>query len=267
MAEYRWLCRLRGLGKPVIPVLSKADLLGERLPAIQADLERRLATPLVAVSAEADPDVALRLLPRVLESEPDLLVPLAGEIPILRRQAATRLIRQTALISALTGLEPVPLLDLPLQLALQARLLLRLAAIYGQARPAGGSREMVAAAAGGLGMRYAVQQLAKLVPVFGWLLSGLLSGAITYLIGQAAAAHYQGLWSQQALRLRQARLPAATIDAVTHGVAEVREGARALPTQIAARLPRRHKPGAVAADDGAGDVLAELGYGPIEEAL
>lgn len=269
MVEYRWLCRLRALGRPLVLVLSKADLLGDALAAAQADLERRLAAPLVAVSAQTDPGVALKLLPRVLEAEPDLLVPLAGEIPVLRQQAATRLIRQTALLSGVMGLEPVPLLDLPLQLALQARLLLRLASIYGQARPGGGSREMVAAAVGGLGMRYAVQQLAKLVPVLGWAVSGLLSGVITYLVGQAAAAHYQGLWAQQVQRLRQARVPAATIHAVTHGVAGAREGAAGLPKQIAAHLPRRHKADAPAQSGNgeAGDVLAELGLAPYEEAL
>ena len=203
MAEYRWLCRLRSLGRPLIPVLSKGDLLGERLASVKADLERRLATSLVAVSALEDPDVGLRLLPRLLDAEPDLLVPLAGEIPALRQQAANRLIRQTALLSAVTGLEPVPLLDLPLQLALQARLLLRLAAIYGQARPGGSSREMVAAVAGSLGLRYAVQQVVKLVPVLGWVVSGILSGLSTYLIGRAAAAHYQGVWTEQVRRLRQ----------------------------------------------------------------
>lgn len=268
MAEYRWLCRLRSLGRPLIPVLSKSDLLGERLVTVKGDLERRLATSLVAVSAMEDPDVGLRLLPRLLDAEPDLLVPLAGEIPALRQQAANRLIRQTALLSGVTGLEPVPLLDLPLQLALQARMLLRLAAIYGQARPGGSSREMVAAVAGSLGLRYAVQQVVKLLPVLGWVVSGILSGLSTYLIGRAAAAHYQGAWTDQMRRLRQARLPVATIDALTQGTAEVRNTARALPKQLSAHLPKRHRPGTELAppDSSAGDVLAELGYATMEEA-
>lgn len=97
-----------------------------------------------------------------------------GQIPALRQQAANRLIRQTALLSGVTGLEPVPLLDLPLQLALQAGCC-TLAAIYGQARPGGSSREMVAAVAGSLGLRYAVQQVVKLLPVLGWVVSGILS--------------------------------------------------------------------------------------------
>lgn len=237
VAEYRWLCRLRSLGRPIVLVLNKMDLLGDQLPALQRDLEVRLAMAVIAVSARDDPDIAFHLLPRILDTKPDLLVPLAGEIPALRKQAAQRLIRQTTLLSAVTGLEPVPLLDLPLQLALQARMLLRLAAIYGQPRSGGGSHEMAVTFAGGLGLRFAVQQLAKLVPLFGWVVSAALSGLTTYLIGQAAVTYYQGQWRAQVERVRQ--LPGPVIETLAHNASGVTATARSLPRRLAVHRPRR----------------------------
>jgi uncharacterized protein (DUF697 family) len=95
-------------------------------------------------------------------------------------------------LSALTGLEPVPLLDIPIQLAAQMRMLLKVAALHGRLEAGDGSREFLTAVAGGLGIRLAAQQAAKLVPVLGWVVSGLLSGMTTWLLGQAALAYLDG---------------------------------------------------------------------------
>jgi uncharacterized protein (DUF697 family) len=96
------------------------------------------------------------------------------------------------------GLEPVPLLDIPIQLAAQMRMLFKLAALHGRLEPGDGSREMVAAVAGGLGVRLAAQQAAKLVPLLGWVVSGLLSGLTTWFLGWAAVAYLNGSLEEQA---------------------------------------------------------------------
>jgi len=36
------------------------------------------------------------------------------------------------------------------------------------------------------------QQVAKVVPVLGWLVSGLMGAATTWLVGQAALAYFEG---------------------------------------------------------------------------
>jgi len=85
--------------------------------------------------------------------------------------------------------QPIPLVDLPVQLAAQMKLLARLAALYD--RPAGeGGREVMASLAGGLAVRLGVQQLVKLVPISGWIASGLLGGAATVALGKAAVARW-----------------------------------------------------------------------------
>lgn len=199
--EYRWFCRLRSLGRPLIVVLNKVDLLGERAAGVQAELARRMVAPIVSLSTEGEDDLVASLLPAMLEAEPDLLVPLGREIPAARRPVARRLIRQATLVSALMGLQPVPLLDVPLQLTAQTRLLLRLAAMYSPGKPGSASREMVASVAGGLGLRMALQQVAKLIPVLGWLVSAALSGLTTWLMGWGAVGYYDRSWSQHAPRL------------------------------------------------------------------
>ena len=188
--DFRWFSRLRSLGRPILPVLNKADLLarrGERLVRI----ERRLGTRVVPISALDENDVLEGLVPRMLELCPELAIPLGREIAPVRRRVARRLIRQAAAICALLGAEPLPLLDIPFQLLTQMRLVARLAVLYGYAPPGNFQKEMLAALAGGLGMRYLAQGVAKAVPLLGWVASGLLAAGGTWLLGQAAMAYFE----------------------------------------------------------------------------
>jgi uncharacterized protein (DUF697 family) len=176
----------------MVTVLNKVDVVGDglELEEVQREVERRLATPVIAISAQSGVGVSDQLVPRMLRTCPDVAVPLGRELGWVRRPAAGVLIRQAALWSALTGAEPVPLLDVPIQFAAQQRLLMRIAAMYGQ--PPGDGRELLATLAGGLGMRLVAQQVAKLVPVLGWGASAALSGLSTWLLGWGAVAYYEG---------------------------------------------------------------------------
>jgi uncharacterized protein (DUF697 family) len=191
-AEYQWFCRIRSLGRPLLVGLNKTERLDGQMDTVRAELERRLAVPVLPLSVHGGLGVEAALLPRLLEACPRLAVPLGRDLPAVRHRAANRLIRQATLLSAVTGLEPVPLLDIPLQLAAQMRMLCRLAALHARLEAGDGSRELLAAVAGGLGLRLAAQEAAKLVPVLGWAVSGLLSGLTTWLLGQAAVAYLDG---------------------------------------------------------------------------
>ena len=190
-ADYRWFCRLRATGCPLVTVLNKADLLAGTLPAVLADLEQRLAAPVTPVSALKGADVEQALLKRILDVCPTLSVPLGRELARFRCLAAGRVIRRAALFTGLVGAEPIPLLDVPVQLLVQVSLVLRIAAIYGQPPTDNQRKELIVAVASGLGLRYLGQQLAKLTPVLGWAVSGLLSAATTWLLGQAAVRYYE----------------------------------------------------------------------------
>lgn len=199
-AEYGWLSRMRAAGRPLVTVLNKVDVVGDRLAEAQWEVERRLATRVIPISAEHGDGVADGLVWHMLRACPEVAVPLGRELEWARRLAARALIRQAALWSTLAGVQPVPLLDVPFQMAGQQRLVIRIAAMYGQ--PLDGGREVLATLAGGLGVRLVAQQVAKLVPILGWGASAALSGLSTWLLGWGAVAYYEGQVAALGSRLK-----------------------------------------------------------------
>src|SRR5690606_12685250 len=99
------------------------------------------------------------LVQRMLALRPRLGIALAQEITCCRPQIAQRIIRTAALMSALVGSEPIPLLDLPLQVGVQWKMALQLAAIYGRPGLDYRSRELVSAVLVNLGAHRLAQQV------------------------------------------------------------------------------------------------------------
>ena len=105
------------------------------------------------------------------------------------------------------GLEPIPFIDIPIILGVQARLVLRMAALYGESMDDSDARkharELIAAMVGGLGMRYVAEQAAKLVPFGGDFVAGAIAAASTWSMGEAALEYYEGGKQIKPARLRQ----------------------------------------------------------------
>lgn len=191
-ADYRWIGRLRRLGVPLLVIMNKSDLIEAELSGRQAEIEARLGMRVLPVSALSGLNVADQLLAKMTRLCPALTVALGRELTEFRRPAAERLIHQAALVNGLVALEPVPLVDLPVQVINLAGLVLRLAALYDRPAKEVRRREVVVAIAGGLAGRYAAQQVAKLVPVVGWAASSLLGWSCTWGLGRAAIAYFEG---------------------------------------------------------------------------
>src|SRR5262249_45557199 len=85
----------------------------------------------------------------------------------------------------------IPLVDIPILLGNQIRLILRIAAIYGEPMSAQHARELVATIAGGLLLRYLAEEVAKAVPIGGDLISGSIAAAGTWAIGQVAVEYFE----------------------------------------------------------------------------
>ena len=187
--EYEWLCRVRATGRPLILALNKVDVLADA--AQVARLTQQLGYPLVPVSAKTGQGVVDALLPAMVAACPTLTTALGREVPAWRSMAVQNAAQRAALLSGLAGVEPVPLLDLPFQMLIQLRLVLRVAAAYGEPIGDRYSRELLATLVGGAGLRYVGQQLAKLVPLVGWVASGALAAAGTFAIGKLAAAYFE----------------------------------------------------------------------------
>jgi small GTP-binding protein len=183
--------RLRAADVPVLVALNKVDLVRRDLRAVMRDLSFRLqGVQVVPIAARSGEGVADRLIPAIIQTNNGLAVVIGRTLPAYRATAARRIIQSTAWWALLLGAEPIPGLDLPMLLGLQARMVLRLAAIYGETFSAHHARELITTIAGGLVTRYIGQELAKLVPGVGWVVAGLVAAAGTSTMGRVAEAYF-----------------------------------------------------------------------------
>ena len=181
------------LQKPTIIAVNKVDTLkgGEAGDQLATEVALMLdEVGVIPISARTGENVAEELIPAIIEASPDAALVIGHELPAYRREAAQRIIRNATLLSLAIGLEPVPLVDIPILLGTQIRLVLRLAALYGESLDSADAmkhaRELIVTMAGGLGLRYLAEQAAKAVPIGGDLIAGVIAGAATWAIGQVA---------------------------------------------------------------------------------
>ncbi len=190
---------VKKMNKPTILVVNKVDALpgeewGDRL-ANEVAVSLGVAG-VIPVSGRTGRNVAEELIPAMIDASPEAALVIGRELPTYRRSAAQRIIRNATLVSLAAGLEPFPLVDIPILLGNQIRLVLRLAALYGETIDAADTtqhlRELIAVLAGGLGLRYLAEQVAKAVPFGGDFISGAIAGAGTWAMGQVVLEYYEG---------------------------------------------------------------------------
>jgi small GTP-binding protein len=182
---------LEGMRRPVVVALNKIDLLGRDSQKVVRDAAERLGVPVIPISAKKGTNVAERLVPALVDSLPDMAIALGRELPAVRRTVANRIIRNAALINTAVGAEPIPFIDIPVLLTNQARLVMRVAAIYGEPFTATHARELIAVIAGGLAFRYLAEQGAKLLPFGGWAMAAGIAALGTWAIGQVAVEYFE----------------------------------------------------------------------------
>ncbi|GCE16431.1 GTP-binding protein [Dictyobacter kobayashii] len=189
---------IKRFDKPTIVAVNKIDNLkgGESGDQLATEVAVQLEAPgVIPVSAKTGENIAEELIPVIIESSPEAALAIGRELPAYRRAAAQRIIRNATLVSLAAGLEPIPFIDIPILLGTQMRLVLRLAALYGEKMDSADAkqhaRELIATIAGGLGLRYLAQQAAKAVPFGGDFIAGAIAGAATWSIGQVALEYYE----------------------------------------------------------------------------
>ena len=200
---------IKKLNKPTIIGVNKVDALpGE---ASGNKLANDIAVSLgvagvIPVSGRTGVNIAEELIPTMIDASPEAALVIGRELPAYRRNAAQRIIRNATLISLAAGLEPFPLVDIPILLGNQIRLVLRLAALYGEPVDSANTtrhlRELLTVMAGGLGLRYLAEQAAKAVPFGGDFISGAIAGAGTWAMGQAVLEYYESGKNISPQRLR-----------------------------------------------------------------
>ena len=207
-ADHDLYTALQGARVPLVVVLNKVDLIKRDVAEVLEDIERKLGTTVFPISAKTGAGVAEQLIPAIVESHPWMTVALGRALPAYRRQLSRRLIASAAVLNSVIAAEPIPGLDIPLLLASQVRMVLRIAAIYGESLSVRHARELLTTIAGGVALRYLAAQLGKLVPGPGWLIGAAVTGLGTWAIGRVAVAYFESgrRLTPQQLRQRYKRL-------------------------------------------------------------
>ena len=189
---------IRKLNKPTIIAVNKVDALPRDEVGDKVANEIAVAlgvAGVIPVSGRTGVNVAEELIPAMIDASPEAALVIGRELPAYRRNAAQRIIRNATLISLAAGLEPFPLVDIPILLGNQIRLVLRLAALYGEPVDSANTtrhlRELITVMAGGLGLRYLAEQAAKAIPFGGDFISGAIAGAGTWAMGQVILEYYE----------------------------------------------------------------------------
>jgi small GTP-binding protein len=198
------------LNKPIILAVNKVDTLKspEQGDQLATEIAIMLGTAgVIPVSAKTGLNIAEELLPEIINASPEAALVIGRELPAYRRVAAKRIIRNATLVSLAAGIEPIPLIDIPILLGTQIRLVLRLAALYGESmnttEATAYARELIVTMASGLGLRYLAEQAAKAVPFGGDFVAGAIAGAATWSIGEVALQYYESGKQLNASRLQQ----------------------------------------------------------------
>ncbi len=190
---------VKKMNKPTILAVNKVDALpgGESGDRLANEVAVSLGVAgVIPVSGRTGQNVAEELLPAMIDASPEAALVIGRELPAYRRRAAQRIIRNATLLSLAAGLEPFPLVDIPILLGNQIRLVLRIAALYGEKVDSADTtqhvRELVTVMAGGLVLRYLAEQAAKVVPFGGDFIAGAIAGAGTWAMGQVVLEYYEG---------------------------------------------------------------------------
>lgn len=146
----------------------------------------------IRLSSVSERTVLEVLVPAVVQAlDEDYLVPLAKAYPIFRRAVCEEVIRKNARQNALVGALPIPGADMPVMTANQGRMVLNIAAAYGEELSIDRARELIGVLAAGFGLRALSRQVVKLIPVGGWAASAALGYAGTVAMGRATMLYFE----------------------------------------------------------------------------
>ena len=146
----------------------------------------------IFLSAITEGAILREFAPRVAGSlHEDYLVSLGRGYPIFRHAVCREIIHKNARQNAVIGALPIPGADMPAITANQARMVLGIAAAYGEEISLDRGRELLGVLAAGFGFRALSRQIVKLVPVAGWAASAAIGYAGTLAMGRTAILYFE----------------------------------------------------------------------------
>lgn len=116
----------------------------------------------------------------------------AHNFAFMRRAVAEDAMKTTALQNGILGaVTPIPGADMPIMTANQIKMLLQIAAAYGQPLGVDRIKELAAVVAGGYLLRTIARQALVAVPVLGWAIKGGIGYTGTMAMGRAAVRYFE----------------------------------------------------------------------------
>ena len=146
----------------------------------------------IPLSSKYGKDLLDDLTVRIVRAmDEDFLVALAKGYPPFRRAVCEEITRNNARQNAVIGLLPIPGADMPVMTANQARMVLNIAAAYGEDLSMERARELLGVLAAGFGLRALSRQAVKFVPVGGWAASAAIAYAGTVAMGRSSILYFE----------------------------------------------------------------------------
>lgn len=172
-----------------IPVVVVA--LGE--PMREFDLADGLKQPTADLIVKQEPEAAVERLGLWLsDNVSSKRLALAHNFAFMRRAVAEDATRTTAWQNGIVGVvTPIPGADMPIMTANQIKMLLQIAAAYGEPLNAERVKELAAVVAGGYLFRALARQALTVVPVLGWAVKGGVAYSGTIAMGKAAVKYFE----------------------------------------------------------------------------
>ena len=155
----------------------------------------------VAVEHEEEPyemtdevcrSLKLRMGQWIIAACREVRLAFAMAFPFVRRPLALDAVRSTAIQNAGVGVFVfIPGADMPVMTLNQAKMLLMIAAAYGEEPGLARAKELVAVVGGAFACRTIARQLVGVVPGLGWAVKGAIGYVGTEAMGRAAIEYYE----------------------------------------------------------------------------
>lgn len=146
----------------------------------------------VARSLGAADGVRPTLENRLVHAADHRAVALAAHLPAVRRAYCDHVILANAKQNGIIGVVVIlPGADMPAMTANQIRMVLQIAAAYGEEIGSDRALEILSVVGGAFAFRALARQALVFVPGFGWVLKGAIGFSATLALGRAAIAYFE----------------------------------------------------------------------------
>ncbi len=253
---------LAGLHRSAIPTAVVA-LRGEK-----AEVARSLDHPDDDTVVGSDPEAVISgpLADWMVARLDKLRTALAHNFEFVRRAVAKESVKATAWQNAAIGVAVfIPGADMPLMTMNEAKMLLQIAAAYGQPIDAQRVKELTAVVGGGFLLREFAREALDFVPVLGWAVKGGIAYAGTLAMGMAAIGYFEeGTDVSGVVRSLGERAGelSARADAARRRALEHRGRAHGAGEGYTAPVPLRGTPSGPSNDD---ELLVDMGPGDLPD--